>query len=95
VSAEEVNVQWFLAIDAATGSLLLSLEAASVGQAKTRFVEVAPLVGIALASLGQGVLCVPMAEPLDGLPTFRNAYFAAMGEPMLEKQNAPSSTTLQ
>ena len=94
-SEETGHGQWFMAVDAERGTLLTTIEAASVEEATSRFVTIAPLVGIAPAKLRQGLLWVAVQEPVDGPPAFRSRYFEALQRLVPPGQAAPGSATLQ
>lgn len=86
---------WFMAVDGANGTLLVTIEAASVDEAMSRFLAVAPLVGIRPAALRQGLLWIAVSEPIEQLPLFREGYFEAVEALVPSGQTAPGSSALQ
>jgi hypothetical protein len=94
-SEENGQGQWFMAVDAERGTLLTTIEAASVDEATSRFVAIAPLLGIVPAMPRGGLLWVPVQEPVDGPPAFRSRYFEALQRLVPPGQAAPGSTTIQ
>lgn len=92
---QKTGLHWFMALDAENGKLLATIEAASVEEASTRLAAIAPMLGVTAATFSQRVLWVPVLQPVDGPPAFREAYFKALHRLVAPEQVAPGSVTLQ